>query len=281
MSSAALTWFMGGRQIGGPALGRAPWPVGPALLSALIHAALIVAVVTGAHVWTQRQPKTYVVNLVPAIPAIGRPTGVASLPPRAEELPQARPSATELPRRETETPPSLPERVRSREAVGLPDRTLPPRTLPPRLTKPEPGDKELPTVASAGSPKGVGARTSAGAPPSPSLGQTTGTLQGAGALKLDAGDFPFTWYLMAVQRKVTQQWTSRALPGQQPVAVFDIQRDGRITNIAISKSSGNPYYDMTALRAIRDAAPFRELPDDFKEPFLRVNLGFVFSQERG
>ncbi|MGH7355448.1 MAG: energy transducer TonB, partial [Candidatus Rokuibacteriota bacterium] len=131
------------------------------------------------------------------------------------------------------------------------------------------------------SPQGVGARTSRGAPPVPSLGQVTGTPQGAGALRLDAGDFPFTWYLMAVQRKVTLQWTGRAIPGQQPVAVFDIQRDGRITNLAIGKSSGNPYYDIAALRAIRDAAPFRELPEDFKEPFLRVNLGFVFSPERG
>jgi len=272
---------MGGRQIGGPALGRAPWPVGPALLSALVHVALVVAVVAGAHVWAQRQPKTYVVNLVPAVPGVGRPTGVASLPPRTEELPQARPSATELPRRETETPPSLPERVRSREALGLPERTLPPRERTVPIAKTQPGDKELPTVASAGSPKGVGARTSRGAPPVPALGQVTGTPQGAGALRLDAGDFPFTWYLMAVQRKVTLQWTGRALPGQQPVAVFDIQRDGRITNLAIGKSSGNPYYDLAALRAIREAAPFRELPEDFKEQFLRVNLGFVFSPERG
>lgn len=280
MSSAALTWPMGGRQIGGPALGRAPWPVGPAFLSAIVHVALAVAVVVGAHVWAQRQPKTYVVNLVPAVPGIGRPTGVASLPPRAEEIPQARPSPTELPRRETETPPSLPERVRSREALGLPERTLPPRTLPPPMAKPQPGDKELPTVASAGSPKGVGTRTSRGAPPAPSLGQATGTAQGVGALRLDAGDFPFTWYLMAVQRKVAQQWAGRALPGQQPVAVFEIQRDGRITDLAISKSSGNPYYDIAALRAIREAAPFRELPEDFKAAFLRVNLGFAFDPER-
>jgi TonB family protein len=272
---------MGGRRVGGPALGRAPWPIGPTLLSALVHVGLAVAVVVGAHLWAQRQPRTYVVNLVPAVPAVGRSTGVASLPPRVEEVPQARQAPTELPRREIERAPSLPERVRSREALGLPERTLRPRALPPPMSKPRPGDKEPPTVAGAGSPAGVGTRVPQSAPPAPSLGQPTGSLQGSGPLKLEAGDFPFTWYLMAVQRKITQQWTGRALPGQQPVAVFDIQRDGRITNLAIGKSSGNPYYDMAALRAIREAAPFRELPEEFKESFLRVNLGFVFSPERG
>jgi len=59
----------------GPALGKAPLPFTATLVSGLLHLVLAVAVVLGARVWSQSQPKTYVVNLVPAIAAVGSPRG--------------------------------------------------------------------------------------------------------------------------------------------------------------------------------------------------------------
>jgi len=94
-------------------------------------------------------------------------------------------------------------------------------------------------------------------------------------------DFQFAWYIRTVHAKITDKWAGRALPGQQPVAVFDINRDGRISGLAIKKSSGNSYYDQAALRAITEAAPFPPLPPEFSGPVLRVHLGFNFSAERG
>ena len=69
--------------------------------------------------------------------------------------------------------------------------------------------------------------------------------------------------------------------GTQPQIVFDIRRDGKITGLAVEKTSGNPLYDQAAMRAITDATPFPPLPDDFKESFLRVHLGFSYSGTRG
>src|SRR5207249_364317 len=104
--------------------------------------------------------------------------------------------------------------------------------------------------------------------------------QGAGAMTLNVSDFPFAWYVRTVHAKITERWAGRAIPGQQPVAVFDIGRDGRISGLAIEKSSGNTYYDQAALRAITEAAPFPPLPAEFGGQALGVKLGFHFP-ERG
>ena len=100
-------------------------------------------------------------------------------------------------------------------------------------------------------------------------------------MTLDVSDFPFAYYLAAVQRKITERWEGRAQPGRQPVAVFEIARNGQVSKLAIEKSSGNSYYDQQALRAITEASPLPPLPPEFSEPSLRIHLGFNFTQDRG
>jgi len=71
----------------GPALRGGPLPVTATVLSLLTHGLLAVAIVVTATHWRTRESKTYVVNLVPAVAAVGRPEGRPVLPPRAEEAP--------------------------------------------------------------------------------------------------------------------------------------------------------------------------------------------------
>ena len=272
----------------GPALRGGPLPVTATVLSIVSHAALAGAILFTATQWSARQPKTYVVNLVPAVAAVGSPQArpAPALPPRTEELaPRPAPKSSELPERERpraaapSAPPELPTR-----APSLPDRALPDRVLPPRAPgAPRPSEKELPQVASAATP----------APPAPTvtpsprpvetppatLGQRTGSPQGAGAVTVSASDFPFAWYAKAVQTKVIERWNPWAQPGRQPVVVFDIGRDGRITGLAIEKTSGNSYYDQKALRAVSEALPFPSLPAEFREPTLKIHFEFFFSQD--
>lgn len=268
----------------GPALARLHLPVGSVLLSATFHVVVFGALFYAAHLWREHQPRTYVVNLVPAVAAVGAPHGRPSLPARPDDLrpPAPAPTPTELPRREP--PRELPVRERARESIGLPERSLPPRT--PAL--PRAGEKELPSVASPATKVPLPARTGTRAvppepapPPPQALGQRTGSAAGAGAVTLNVSDFPFAWYLSRVQAKITERWGGRALPGQQPVAVFDIARDGQMSGLTISKSSGNTYYDQAALRAITEANPFPPLPADFPGTTLRVHLGFTFATDRG
>jgi TonB family protein len=281
----------------GPALRSAPLPVTATVLSAVLHGALAAIVLLGAHVFARSQPKIYVVNLVPAVAAVGSPQGRPSAPPRAEEPPPrvTRRSPSELPEREApraappapSPPPDLPARSTSPE---LPTRTpsLPERTTTPRpATTPRAGDKELPPMASAATPPSptppapapsVATRAE---PPAPALGRPSGSAQGSGAVTLNVSDFPFAWYISAIHRKVTERWEGRAMPGRQPVVTFEISRDGQVSNVAIKESSGNRQYDFIAMRAIADAAPFPQLPPEFPGTVLRVHMGFNFAQDRG
>ena len=268
----------------GPALRGGPLPVTATILSLLTHGLLAVAIVVLATRWSTQESKTYVVNLVPAVAAVGSPQGRPSLPPRTEDLPpQPAPKASELPERERPRPaPAAPPELPTR-APSLPDRALPDRALPPRVPgAPRPSDKELPQTASS-----TPAPSPSAAPPSPiaadvpqaSLGQRTASPQGAGPVTLNASDFPFAWYLKIVESKLTASWNQWAQPGRQPIAVFTIERDGRVSGLAIDKSSGNSYYDLKALRAINDAAPFRELPPEWTKPGLTIKIQFNFAQD--
>jgi periplasmic protein TonB len=171
------------------------------LLSAILHILALGALAALAALGQEPQPKTYVVNLVPAIAAVGRPQGRASvpppptppappahepappapstpaLPPRPSEVKQAPPmksAPAELPRREaraTVAPPELPARR------GVPDTSLPDRTLAPRpVTVPRPGDKELPAAAL---PRGLSSmptpRRESASPPAPAAQATQPT----------------------------------------------------------------------------------------------------------
>ncbi len=264
-----------GRLHVGPALRRLRLPLRSTVLSAVVHGAFAAAVLWGNAVWGDSQTKTVYVNLVPAIAAIGTPRGSPGLPPRPEDAPAPRPTPTDLPQREPSR--DLPARPSRRDSLGLPDRSLPPRT--PGL--PRPDDKELPSVASAAGPKAPTppvtgpARREAGAPPSPPLGQPGGSAQGVGALTLNVSDFPYAWYIAAIHRKIKERWDAYALAGQQPAVVFEIGREGDLRRITIDKSSGNPYYDQAAVRAVSEAHPFPPLPADFKKPVLTVGLQFA------
>jgi TonB family protein len=281
----------------GPALGKSRLPLTATIFSAVLHGSVAAGVVLTAGYWASEKPKTYIVNLVPAVAAVGTPQGRVEtpapptppppMPPRAEEVTRPSPPtrAPELPARDS--PRDMPPRAR--DSAALPDRALPDRTLPTRAPAlPKPGDKELPAMAStakapptpAERPTTDVARVAPPPPPLP-LGRRDGSPQGSGAMTLNVTDFPFAWYLSRVQAKVTERWSGKALPGQQPVAVFEINREGQVSKLAIEKSSGNTYYDQAALRAITEANPFPPLPAEFTGQTLRVHLGFNFSAERG
>jgi TonB family protein len=95
-------------------------------------------------------------------------------------------------------------------------------------------------------------------------------------------DFPFAWYLQTVQRKVNERWSPPARGAEgRAVVVFEIGRDGAISRPEVENSSGDVLYDQAALRAITDANPFPPLPAEFKQPVLKIHLGFNFATDRG
>jgi TonB family protein len=178
--------------------------------------------------------------------------------------------------------PDLPAREPSREAVGLPDRTLPPRSAAPAPPRPE--QRELPSVASPAPPPPrvatpaptTAVRETPAAPAAP-IGLPTGSPQGKGKLSVET-NFPYAWYVKILHDKVTERWDPYAMPGQQPLVSFEIGRNGTVdpAKIRIAQSSGNRNYDKLAMRAIADAGPFPPLPDEFKDQLVTVNIQFRF-----
>jgi TonB family protein len=314
----------------GPVMHREPLPLGTVLVSAALHVSFLIGLFMAASAWRDAPPKTYIVNLVPAIAAVGSPQGRSEpVPPARPPEPQptppspAKPAPTpppDLPSRPatrevtvaTRQPavlpparhqlPALPDPPRQeptrRESASLPDSSRRPETPPvptPVPTLPRAGEKELPTLSGpvptpppatsrsvATAPPNLPSAPAAAPPPPMPLGRPTGSPQGAGAITLNVSDFPFAWYLQTVQRKVTENWSP---PGRgastRAVIVFEIGRDGQVRRPpAVETSSGNAVYDQAAMRAVGNASPFPPLPSEFKEPLLRIHLGFDFS-ERG
>ena len=79
----------------GPAIRITPLPLGSLTLSTVLHIGFIVGVILAVHSLAGEKSQTYVVNLVPAIPAMGSPRGQATPVPRALELPPRAPAKAE------------------------------------------------------------------------------------------------------------------------------------------------------------------------------------------
>lgn len=207
-------------------------------------------------------------------------------PAMPKELPPPTAQA-KLPRalKELASPPKSPEPPKS------------PLSLPSRLgALPSLGTKELTPVASAKEPQPVtmplapraDERTPTSEPRPVITGAPLGSADvspsGTASLSLDVSDFPFTYYLQTIVRKVSEKWVPPAQaagPGQRTLVLFEIRRDGKISNPTIERSSGNVLYDQAALRAVMEASPFPELPKEFTARILRVHLGFQPPTERG
>jgi TonB family protein len=58
---------------------------------------------------------------------------------------------------------------------------------------------------------------------------------------------------------------------------FTIQRDGRITDVTILKTSGHPPYDFAARKAIELSSPLAQLPADFPNASERVTAMFYYN----
>lgn len=96
--------------------------------------------------------------------------------------------------------------------------------------------------------------------------------------------FPYVWYLKIVERKVDESWVTHGvdISGKRadPVVRFSIARDGSVFGLTMERSSGSQPLDQTAVEAVRGAAPFPPLPDDYKEEFLVLHFGFSYEQRQ-
>jgi TonB family protein len=104
-----------------------------------------------------------------------------------------------------------------------------------------------------------------------------GTSDGTG-IAVDAASFPFSYFLAAIERKVSENWFSAVeekAVGLNCVVYFALMRDGSASDVRLEKSSGNAYFDRAAVRAVKSAAPFPPLPRAFTDAYLGIHFTFV------
>lgn len=99
-----------------------------------------------------------------------------------------------------------------------------------------------------------------------------------GAIGVDAArDEIWGEYDAQLKRKINQHWQRIDVDVDRQVTVrFEIDRQGRLQQLQIIKSSGSVEADEAALSAVRSASPFQPLPVEASQHTLRVNFTFDY-----
>jgi TonB family protein len=181
--------------------------------------------------------------------------------------------------------PKRPEPVRP-PAARTPEMTVPSPDARASRRAPRPVVKEAPDDARGTTPtKGAEPRPGSTVADTGVRGQgfglATGGGVGTGASRLDVGDFCCPEYLTVMIQRIRANWNERPGAVGQTVMMFTIQRDGRITGIAVEKSSGNQTLDTNAQRALALTDGQRQLPplpEQFPNHTLTVHLNFEYTR---
>jgi TonB family protein len=242
---------------------------GPAAASLIAAAGLHVAVgallVVLPRLVPSPPPLEYVaVQLVPA-------QRLGAVHPAASERQQPAPRPQPPPEKAREEPPVPP---RAADAPVLPRPQAPPKP-PPKPAKPEkpkpPDNRVDPTTQPKflPPPREVLAKK-LGAVAPPQTAEAPGAATGSAAAKAPVGsltvapvnqEFAYNYYYAQIQSRIEGAWT-RSPVGSDAHAVifFTIHSDGSISDLRVGESSGFDTYDLAALRAVQNAAPFAPLP---------------------
>jgi protein TonB len=109
------------------------------------------------------------------------------------------------------------------------------------------------------------------------------TTAGEAGISFGEGNFGdrYGWYVDAIRTRISGNWlmstiSPNLMSAPRVLASFDIQRDGTITNIRLTQSSGNPEVDRSTLRAIEASSPLGPLPSDYSGGSVSVNFYFDF-----
>lgn len=82
-------------------------------------------------------------------------------------------------------------------------------------------------------------------------------------------------YFAEVQRRVKPNWNpSFAVEEYTTILAFDIQKNGQITGLRVTKSSGSERVDRESLEAVQNSAPFAPLPPEFPLDAMKVKFTF-------
>jgi TonB family protein len=124
-----------------------------------------------------------------------------------------------------------------------------------------------------------------GSPALPYSNFTVGgaTQGGMGFSGPGGGDFTgrFPAYVDAVRNRISSNWLQSTVDPSvrwtpRSMFTFQILRDGTVTNVQMTTSSGNRSVDNSALRAILNSSPVSPLPSNYSGNIVTVEFWFEF-----
>lgn len=229
-----------------------PWGMGVSL-AVLLHAGLGATLVISALHRPANfvQPRAVAVRLVQAGTLKGGPPIEAAAEPVPEKPKIVKPVEEEPP-------------APSPKALLLPAKEKEPK-------KPSSPAPQAKTAAKepASAPAAASAHPGTGAPAG------TGGTAGIGGATFDQPDFNYSYYVERMLVTIGMNWfkPAESVP-ISPMIRFRIERDGTISDPQLERSSGLPFVDRAALRAVMASSPLPPLPQEFSGKYLGVHLIF-------
>lgn len=259
------------------------------LLAALaLHGLLLAVVLLAPRLKSPPPPMEFVpVQIIPA-QALGvrRPAPPRRKTPPAPAAETPAPTPEIPPEPEPEAAPPKPEPADDVPVLPDPDsdkkKKPDPKPTParrPEASRPTPDRGETAREGSGKAEEGVSGTAPGetgdqlgrrGGPRGNPLGTTA---FGSEVGSLDNPDFTYGYYLDRLLSLIDAQWQRPAMGGGvKAVIFFRIGRDGSMTDLQVEQSSGYNPFDLAALRAVQNAAPFPPLPRAYKHQDLGVHL---------
>ncbi|MGE5246326.1 MAG: TonB family protein [Betaproteobacteria bacterium] len=240
-------------------------------VSLAAHAALLAIAVLAPAAWWSRgasEPQTVMtITLGGGTPG---PSSGGETPLAARPVQQA-----------VQTPSVRPEPIRP-PAAKAPEMTLPKETARPTRARPAPDVKQAPKEARGRTPtKGKEVSEGQGVAETGARGQGFGLSSGGGAgvgATLDVANFCCPDYLMTMVERIRANWNPQAEVAGVAGIKFTIQRDGRLTDVELEKSSGYTALDLMAQRAVVMTRQLPPLPPAYSNPTLGVHLNFQYQR---
>jgi TonB family protein len=101
-------------------------------------------------------------------------------------------------------------------------------------------------------------------------------------ISLDTADKRYVTYAQAIKERIAGQWKypqearKKKLEGRL-VALFSLNKEGALTRMEITRSSGHEVLDREAERAVQSAAPFPPFPSTITVSRLNINVSFDYT----
>lgn len=235
--------------------GKERFPLGVGtFLAIILHVSVAAAFIYSSMIHPVRfvSPRTVAVRLLPAGSLKGgeAPAPAPAPPPDTKKILKPAP--------EDEPPPPTDKAVL---LPGKEDKKKPATPSHPAPERPRAPDVSLP---SSGESSGGGAGGAVGA----------GGSVGVSGAAFDS-DFQFSYYVERMLVAIGMNWFKPSQAGSiSPVIHFRIEKDGTISDASIERSSGLPFVDRAALRAVLSSSPLPPLPAEYSGSQLGVHLKF-------